>query len=411
MRSYEEISQRIMRRGDEICIKKAIRVNRIRQVSFATSGLCAAFAVGFSIWHNKEMKNAVHYDNIIEDIVTTSDVTTDMTASIPTSSSYSTDTTNTKITSAATHKTSITKAERSKTTTVVSTLIENKQVYDISSSANLIETTSAYETISPIVSTTVADTIIYNDSIKFMKYHSRIIDIGNQSGISNEKNVKVKLDGDYVWFVSLDELEDEDKIRKMGLLRVDFDEYSYVGEYNGEIDESRNELFYGRKYTHYTYSDDDETLYHTYITIYNVEPEKYVVKFENSPKYYLYTLSQRYYEYDGDSSELDQWSDHGSFSDEIDWNAEVVEVEDNEQLMHLFGTVNIGGIKYSIVCKYCDISEIDEGLKYEYITFNKKGEDGKTYHTEAMLFNYSNNNWIIRFNENNECWLYSIIQQ
>ena len=82
-----------------------------------------------------------------------------------------------------------------------------------------------------------------------MKYYSRIIDIGNQSVISDEKNIKVKLDDDYVWYVSLDELEDTDKIKKMGPLHVDFDEYSYVGEYNGEIDESRHELFYGRKYT------------------------------------------------------------------------------------------------------------------------------------------------------------------
>lgn len=413
MMDYKKMAEIVTKEVDAILERKKRRAIIVKRVSLTVSSLCAAAIVGFGVWHNKDLKNSVHYEpdnSIIEDTMITSNEMTTITTLPQTSSSYSTDVTNNKSTRTTTYKTSLIKSEISQTTTIVSTSIENKQAADISSSEKLTETTSIYETISPVVSTTVEDSVIYNDSVKFMKYYSRIIDIGNQSVISDEKNIKVKLDDDYVWYVSLDELEDTDKIKKMGPLHVDFDEYSYVGEYNGEIDEIRHELFYGRKYTHYTYSEENETLYHAYITVYLIEPEKYVMKFENSPNYYLYTLTKRYYEYDSDSSEFDKWSDHGSYPDEIDWNAEVVEVNDNEQLMQLFGTISIGGTKYSIISRYCDISEMDKGLKAEYITFNKKGADNKTYRTEAMLYRFDNDKWIIRFGEKDECWLYSIVE-
>lgn len=408
MMDYKEMSAIIKERVREENYKKMLRARRIKQISFSVSGLCAAAIVGFGIWHNKDVKNAVHHESdsiIIEDTATTSTIMSSITTSLSTSSNNSAILTNIHTTLSTESATNITNSTVNYTTAVSSSVIKSSQ-------ENNTVTSVDYYTTQPIVSTTISEIsepVVYIDSVKFMKYYSRIIDIGNQSVISDEKNIKVKLDDDYVWYVSLDELEDTDKIKKMGPLHVDFDEYSYVGEYNGEIDESRHELFYGRKYTHYTYSEENETLYHAYITVYLIEPEKYVMKFENSPNYYLYTLTKRYYEYDSDSSEFDKWSDHGSYPDEIDWNAEVVEVNDNEQLMQLFGTVNIGGTKYSVIGKYCDISEIDESLKVEYITFNKKGEDGKTYRTEAMLFNYNNDNRIIRFSENNECWLYSML--
>ena len=50
MRSYEDISERIMQRGDEILKKRRMKAARIRHSSYAFSGICAAVIVGVGIW-------------------------------------------------------------------------------------------------------------------------------------------------------------------------------------------------------------------------------------------------------------------------------------------------------------------------------------------------------------------------
>lgn len=58
MRSYEEISERIMQRGDEIIESRRNRAERIKHISFFISGVCAALIVGIGIHHSSDLKKA-----------------------------------------------------------------------------------------------------------------------------------------------------------------------------------------------------------------------------------------------------------------------------------------------------------------------------------------------------------------
>lgn len=51
MRSYEEISNRIMERGDKLIESAKVRAAKIRHTSYAVSGMCAAAIAGIGVWH------------------------------------------------------------------------------------------------------------------------------------------------------------------------------------------------------------------------------------------------------------------------------------------------------------------------------------------------------------------------
>ena len=51
MRSYEEISNRIMERGDKLIESRRIRAAKIKHTSYAVSGMCAAAIAGIGVWH------------------------------------------------------------------------------------------------------------------------------------------------------------------------------------------------------------------------------------------------------------------------------------------------------------------------------------------------------------------------
>jgi len=51
MRSYEEISNRIMERGDKLIESRKVRAAKIRHTSYAVSGMCAAAIAGIGLWH------------------------------------------------------------------------------------------------------------------------------------------------------------------------------------------------------------------------------------------------------------------------------------------------------------------------------------------------------------------------
>ena len=50
MRSYEDISNRIMQRGDEIIKSRKVRAAKIRHASYTVSGMCAAVITGIGVW-------------------------------------------------------------------------------------------------------------------------------------------------------------------------------------------------------------------------------------------------------------------------------------------------------------------------------------------------------------------------
>ena len=81
MRSYEEISNRIMKKGDEIIESRRIRAAKIKHTSYAVSGLCAAVITGVGVWRlasSVPERNNGHNDN---DIIISTETTTENTAS------------------------------------------------------------------------------------------------------------------------------------------------------------------------------------------------------------------------------------------------------------------------------------------------------------------------------------------
>lgn len=84
MKSYEDIAERVFKRGDEILRKRQKRTAFIKRTSFAVSGMCAAVLVCFGVWHNNDIKNSFNdlhnHDNIIIEADIIPQITTDVTS-------------------------------------------------------------------------------------------------------------------------------------------------------------------------------------------------------------------------------------------------------------------------------------------------------------------------------------------
>lgn len=140
MKSYDDISNRIMKRGDEILEQRKVKATRIRQTTYAVSGLCAAVLVCFSIWKLRPaIQDPKGFENT--DVMITTATTTENTVTTTNTSPLSSTTTETKKT------TSIQKA----TATTVSTSA-NITTQKATAAVPII-TTSAYRTTALPVST------------------------------------------------------------------------------------------------------------------------------------------------------------------------------------------------------------------------------------------------------------------
>lgn len=84
MKSYEDIAERVFKRGDEILRQRQKRTAFIKRTSFAVSGMCAAVLVCFGVWHNNDIKNSFNdlhnHDNIITENDIIPQITTDVTS-------------------------------------------------------------------------------------------------------------------------------------------------------------------------------------------------------------------------------------------------------------------------------------------------------------------------------------------
>ena len=60
MKNYEDIAERVFRKGDAILEKKHRRTAFIKNTSFVVSGLCAVIITGFGLWNNYSLKNAIN---------------------------------------------------------------------------------------------------------------------------------------------------------------------------------------------------------------------------------------------------------------------------------------------------------------------------------------------------------------
>lgn len=65
MKSYEDITERVFRKGDAILEKRRRKTAIIKRTSLAVSGICAVVLVSFGVWKNNDIRNAVnnYYDD------------------------------------------------------------------------------------------------------------------------------------------------------------------------------------------------------------------------------------------------------------------------------------------------------------------------------------------------------------
>ena len=96
MRSYEDISNRIMERGNKLIDEREVRAAKIRHTSYAVSGMCAAAIAGIGVWHIaaniKKPDDGFNGSGIVSaiEIVTESTTTSEITAAVTTTAEKTT---------------------------------------------------------------------------------------------------------------------------------------------------------------------------------------------------------------------------------------------------------------------------------------------------------------------------------
>lgn len=70
MKSYEDITERVFQKGDEILKRKHKRTVIIKRTSLAVSGICAAVLICFGVWRNDDIKDSVNNFHNRTDIIT-----------------------------------------------------------------------------------------------------------------------------------------------------------------------------------------------------------------------------------------------------------------------------------------------------------------------------------------------------
>ncbi|MDE6787732.1 MAG: hypothetical protein K2J47_00210, partial [Ruminococcus sp.] len=73
MKSYDDITERVFRRGNEILRKRQKRTAVIKRTSLAVSGMCAAVLVCFGIWRDNNIKNSINDFHDKSHIITEND--------------------------------------------------------------------------------------------------------------------------------------------------------------------------------------------------------------------------------------------------------------------------------------------------------------------------------------------------
>ena len=146
MMDYDKIYERVVRRGDEILEQRRKKAVKIRQTSYAVSGLCAAVITGVGIWRMTDLKKIPdnHFSEVkvIEDSTTTnSAITTAATESATTYPSTTKKTSTSKTSGTVTSSlTSVSKNQTTKTTASTAISVNNSVNTTISVSDNSAET-------------------------------------------------------------------------------------------------------------------------------------------------------------------------------------------------------------------------------------------------------------------------------
>lgn len=124
MRKYEEISERIMQRGDEIIESRKNRAVRIKHISYAVSGICAALIVGVGIHHVSALQKPDSYMNGTDPLVVQETTAVTSAASQITTVSVASNTSKTEKTSAAAVTTVTTAVEPTDDTAIETDITE-----------------------------------------------------------------------------------------------------------------------------------------------------------------------------------------------------------------------------------------------------------------------------------------------
>jgi hypothetical protein len=158
MMDYKEMAEIVTREVDAILERKKIRAMRIKKVSLAVSGLCAAVIVGVGAWHftsnMKKPDDSFNGSGIISETETTTSANAVTTAKVTTVTAATTETKAAKTTVKAT--TAITTSEVSKNTAGTASSV---YVTPVRTSASATQQVSATEKTTVNTSTSIATSV------------------------------------------------------------------------------------------------------------------------------------------------------------------------------------------------------------------------------------------------------------
>ena len=149
MMDYDKIYERIVRRGDEILEQRRKKAVKIKQTSYAVSGVCAAAIVGVGVWRITSSKNltnnSFNENNIVSDIESTTtealSKTTTVTTNKPVTSKGSE--TSKKATRITQNQTTVTTANNLDTTPSSQPVLTSKTTRNENTNATTIRTTTS----------------------------------------------------------------------------------------------------------------------------------------------------------------------------------------------------------------------------------------------------------------------------
>ena len=351
MREYDEmalkIAGRIFEKGDEILEKRRKRTVFIKKLSLSVSGVCAAVIAGAAVWHNNDLRNSVHHEDI--PVVTEAPQTEASEESAETAAAQTTapltSSTSSKQTSAVSSAVAadITVVESAAAATVISSAAYEAAAYPVTTSADTVTTTAVTTAsnteVSPVttavntavtvpteeigaesavrtwpssyvehtdipeqaypvttvktiaaecevhVTETKADYIKNGRFIRRLDYTEKADD---SRVLLDENGVQHRVKVQYADSMSADEI-----IAIMGDTSFcDTNVFRFSGMYEGI---TGNTFFFVIE--HYSYVPETETIYSIKMKVYCVQlddgSKAYAVKLPQSDGYYLYTVSEK----------------------------------------------------------------------------------------------------------------------
>lgn len=357
MREYDEmalkIAGRIFEKGDEILEKRRKRTVFIKKLSLSVSGVCAAVIAGAAVWHNNDLRNSVHHEDI--PLVTEVPQTEASEESAETAAAQTTapltSSTSSKQTSAVSSAVAadITAVESAAAATVTSSAAYEAAAYPVTTSAASVDTvtatavtTASNTEVSPVTTAVNTAVTVPTEEIAAETSTSAVrtwpssyvehTDIPEQAyPVTTVKTIAAECEvhvtetkADYIKNgrfirrldytekaddsrVLLDENGVQHRVKVQNADSMSADEiiaimgdtsfcdtnvFSFSGMYEGITGDT---FFFVIE--HYSYVPETETIYSIKMKVYCVQlddgSKAYAVKLPQSDGYYLYTVSEK----------------------------------------------------------------------------------------------------------------------